>query len=449
LEQSLTSKFPIEFIKELQNHFGEKIAEKTLKALSDTSSVSIRINPLKPIEGFSSDTPIPWSKNGHLLKDRPFFSLDPHFHAGCYYVQESSSMILETLLNKLKPERDGLYLDACAAPGGKSTVLLDYLNNEGFLLSNEVDGKRNSILREIILKWGRLNVGVTSLPTRKFIDLNCAFDLILVDAPCSGEGMFRKDKFALTQWSEKLVQNCAITQKTILNELTPTLKQGGILIYSTCTMNREENEYQIQKLIESGDFEIEEVDLSDYQEHLIEAKIGEKTIGHYLLPGTSTGEGLFISVLRKKTPSENEDYSTKRIQTSFNPPNEGFENLYPQIPKDLVYWELKEELFAVKNHSFIEHLAIPLKMVGLPFYQMKGKNVIPLHGMAMANLGLPSIELDKENSLQYLRKETISLPQNLPKGWALVGFQNKSLGWIKIIDQRSNNYYPSWSRLRN
>tara|TARA_B110000046_G_C12856434_1_gene339917 strand:- start:174 stop:818 length:645 start_codon:yes stop_codon:yes gene_type:complete len=214
-------------------------------------------------------------------------------------------------------------------------------------------------------------------------------------------------------------------------------------------MNRKENEYQIQKLIESGDFEIEEVDLSDYQECLIEAKIGEKTIGYYLLPGTSIGEGLFISVLRKKTPSENKDYSTKRIQTSFNPPNEDFKNQYPQIPKDLVYWELKEELFAVKNHSFIEHLAIPLKMAGLPFYQMKGENVIPLHGMAMANLGLTSIELDKENSLQYLRKETISLRQNLPKGWALVGFQNKSLGWIKIIDQRSNNYYPSWLRLRD
>ena len=444
----MKKEIPVAFIKNLYDHFGDRIAKKTLSALGERSSISIRLNPLKTIERFKDHAQVPWTTKGYILNERPVFSLDPLYHAGSYYVQDSSSMILETILNKVNPDRNGLYLDACASPGGKSTILLDYLDNEGFLIANEVDPKRNSILRENILKWGRLNVGVTSLPTKKFDELHCAFDLILIDAPCSGEGMFRKDAFAIEQWSQKLVESCALTQTNILSELTPTLKEDGVLIYSTCTTNKSENEFQLQTLLETGQFEIIEIDLSAHSKYLIEAKSEGKTIGYYLLPGTSTGEGLFISALRKTTPSIYENSRNNRIKTSFEISHQVSQLAFPEISSDFVYWNLKDEMHAVRNHELVDHFNLPFKMIGLPFYQMKGSNVIPLHGMAMSILDLDHIEIDKENSLRFLRKETISLPRNLKKGWALVGFQNIPLGWIKIIDQRSNNYYPSWLRLR-
>jgi len=444
----LKQKLPSAFIESLHDHFGEQIASKTLNALEKTSSTSIRVNPLKPIDKFSNNIQVPWSKHGYILNERPVFSLDPLYHAGCYYVQDSSSMIVEAILNEIKPNKEGIFLDACAAPGGKSTILLDYLDDNGFLISNEVDPKRNSILRENILKWGRQNVGVTSLPTRKFDELECAFDLMLIDAPCSGEGMFRKDAFAVEQWSQNLVESCALTQKNILNDLAPTLKQGGVLIYSTCTTNQIENEFQVESLIESGNFEIIEIDLSTYNSYIVEAKANNKTIGYYLLPGTSTGEGLFISALKKTSPSRHENGRNNLTKIPFQTPHQEFQKAFPEIATEYAYWNLKDEMYAVKNHATIAHINLPFKMIGLPFYQMKGKNVIPLHGMATSKLGLMQIDLDHENSLRFLRKETISLPRNLKKGWTIVGHKNIPLGWIKIIDQRSNNYYPSWLRLR-
>lgn len=444
----MKNEIPTRFIEKLQNHFGRVIADKTLSALSLKSSISVRVNPMKPTSQFDDQRAVPWSKNGHLLNERPPFALDPLFHAGSYYVQDSSSMILEAILQKIQPSREGLYLDVCAAPGGKSTILLDYLDDEGFLIANEVDPKRNAILRENILKWGRLNAGVTSLPARKFDELECAFDLILIDAPCSGEGMFRKDSFAVSQWSENLVEQCALTQKSILAELLPTLKEGGVLIYSTCTMNREENELQVQKLLDSGTVEPIEIDLSEFSDYLIEANVDNSVIGYYLLPGISTGEGLFISALKKTTASAHEDRRKSRHSTPFQSADVEFQSAFPELPQNLVYWNLKGELHAVMQHEYIEALNLPFKMLGLPCYQMKGENVIPLHGLAMASNGLRAIELSEENSLQFLRKETISLPPNLPKGWCLVSYQNIHLGWVKIIDQRSNNYYPSWLRLR-
>jgi 16S rRNA C967 or C1407 C5-methylase (RsmB/RsmF family) len=329
LERPLKKEIPSAFIENLYDHFGNRIAEKTLSALGERSSISIRLNPLKPIERFKNHAQVPWTTNGFILNERPVFSLDPLYHAGSYYVQDSSSMILETILNKVNLDRNGLYLDACAAPGGKSTILLDYLDNEGFLIANEVDPKRNSILRENILKWGRLNVGVTSLPTKKFDELHCAFDLILIDAPCSGEGMFRKDAFAIEQWSQNLVESCALTQTNILGELTPTLKEGGVLIYSTCTTNKSENEFQLQALLETGQFDIIEIDLSAHSKHLIEAKSEGKTIGYYLLPGTSTGEGLFISALRKTTHSIHENNRNNRIKTAFETSHQEFKLTFP------------------------------------------------------------------------------------------------------------------------
>lgn len=448
LEYTLKKEIPIQFIENLHEHFGASTAKKTLSSLQENSSVSIRVNPLKRTNKYDDEKAVPWSDHGFILNERPSFSLDPLFHAGCYYVQDSSSMIIEKILNKIKPERNGLYLDMCAAPGGKSTILLDYLDEDGFLIANEVDPKRNSILRENILKWGRLNVGVTSLPASKFDILNCAFDLILIDAPCSGEGMFRKDAHAIEQWSSKLVKSCALTQRNILTELTPTLKEGGILIYSTCTTNKNENEFQVQALIESGEFEPVEIDLSEFSEYLVKAQTENQIIGHYLLPGISTGEGLFVSVLRKTSTSANENIRNRKFKTPFDQAHLEFKQAFPNINDNLVYWNLKDEMYAVRNHNLIEHFNLPFKMVGLPYYQMKGKNVIPLHGMAMSNIKMEHIELDEENSLQFLRKETISLPRNLKKGWTIVGFQNNPLGWLKIIDQRSNNYYPSWLRLR-
>ncbi|GAB5538289.1 MAG: rRNA cytosine-C5-methyltransferase [Salibacteraceae bacterium] len=436
---------PVAFVEALREHFPGAIADRVLSQLDAVPSTSVRLNDAKDSNRFRDDDLVPWTKKGRLLSVRPEFSKDPLLHAGAYYVQDSSSMILEHILEQLTVDSDGLLaLDLCAAPGGKSIILSDYLQDKGFLLANEIDQKRNAVLTENLLKWGSTHHAVSQLSAAKLGQLENTFDLVLIDAPCSGEGMFRKDAFARTQWNADLVESCAKTQQDLVQAINPAIRSGGYLIYSTCTMNVRENEEQIKQALQMG-YKLVNIDMSGFEDRIITASNAEDTLGWYLLPGISTGEGLFISVLQK---TRNEDVSDELDGLNL-----------PEFTSDLVVpqgaftnqWSKKDIVYGVADRFWLLSRLpgnMAFKSVGLPVYQAKHTMQIPQHGLAMLPQQNVDIHLDLDQALDYLRGETLRLTVGLSKPWSLVGFENVPLGWVKVVPDRLNNHYPKHFRLR-
>ncbi len=240
--------FPERFIQRIQSQKYIN-ADGLLKALQEPAPVSIRINPSKwNLKPLNSD-PVPWCTTGFYLEKRPSYTLDPLFHSGCYYPQEASGMFIEQVFRQVV--NTGQYirvLDLCGAPGGKSTHLSSLIGIHGLIVANEVIKTRAAVLAENIIKWGGVNTIVTQNDPSAFSGLQGFFDVILVDAPCSGEGMFR-DVVAINEWSEENTLHCSERQRRILSDVWPSLKDNGILIYSTCTFNPGENEENIRWMV--------------------------------------------------------------------------------------------------------------------------------------------------------------------------------------------------------
>ena len=243
---------PTDFIENLHELLLPSEVQQLCQALETTPVTSIRLNDKIDYLTFECDTDeVPWHEEGYYLSERPQFTLDPLFHAGCYYVQEASSMFVENVLQQYV-SRDSVVLDLCAAPGGKSTLISQFLGDEGLLVSNEVVRQRVFILSENIQKWGNGNTVVTHNQAADFgMRLPGVFDCMLVDAPCSGEGMFRKDDGAISEWSQENVDACVVRQRKILQDAWDALRPGGILIYSTCTFNPWENEDNVAWIAET------------------------------------------------------------------------------------------------------------------------------------------------------------------------------------------------------
>ena len=293
---------PEAFIRMLPEEIGPERAKTVLQALSEAPSVSVRLNPARLTAcPFPDAEPVPWSPCGYLLKGRPVFTLDPLFHAGCYYVQDSSAMFVGTLFRRIL-DRFGpgvCVLDLCAAPGGKTTDLAASLR-ERFgdrysLLANEVMHNRFGVLRSNIRTWGDPRVGVVSRDPSAF-SREAVFDIIVADVPCSGEGMFRKDEKAVEDWSPETVDFCAARQRRILSDVWPSLKEGGVLIYSTCTFNRKENDGNVAWIASELGAEI--LDPGDF------APVVRTEHGYALLPGLVPGEGQYAAVLVKNGTPE-------------------------------------------------------------------------------------------------------------------------------------------------
>ncbi len=289
--------FPEGFAPLLSRSVGEEAARAALEALSGTPSVSVRLNPAKLREcPFPGARPVAWSPWGFLLQERPVFTLDPLFHAGCYYVQDSSAMfageVFRRLLDHFSP---GIrVLDLCAAPGGKTTdlgaSLRERFGDDFSLLSNEVMKSRAATLRSNLRSWGDPRIGLTSRDPSAF-GREPSFDLILTDVPCSGEGMFRKDPEALRDWSPETVAFCAARQRRILSAVWPALRPGGILLYATCTFNQAENDENVEWMARELGGEV------------LETAGAPGTLptryGQLLLPGRVPGEGQFVAAVRK------------------------------------------------------------------------------------------------------------------------------------------------------
>jgi 16S rRNA C967 or C1407 C5-methylase (RsmB/RsmF family)/NOL1/NOP2/fmu family ribosome biogenesis protein len=441
--------FPEVFQKRMQATLGEEWT--AFESVHEQPSLtSIRLNPKKQLT--SSTSKIPWTEFGHYLKERPSFTLDPLLHAGAYYVQEASSMFLEQVVKQSVDLNQPLkVLDLCAAPGGKSTHLLSLLNDQSLLISNEVIRSRASILSENIQKWGNTNVVVTNNDPSDFQKLQGFFDLMVVDAPCSGEGLFRKDPDAMKEWSEDNVALCAQRQQRILADVWPALKQNGILIYCTCTYNKKENEENLSWLM--SEKKAESIKLKVESGWGIEEIESNGIFGYRFYPHKVKGEGFFISVIRKKEETHLVSIRTKNHLPP--PPKKIIERLNDWLlhPHEFI---LLDDLIVALPEKFtteINWLAHQLNVVtkGTAIATVKHEKLIPEHALALStelnHKNFTSIELDLPMALAYLRKEAILIGEG-EKGFALVTYQGQSLGWVNLLGNRVNNLYPVNWRVR-
>lgn len=447
----MTVSFPPAFEKRMQTLLKDEW-ERFVQIHQSASPTSIRINPHK-IKSCNEDK-IPWTDFGYYLKARPAFTLDPLFHAGTYYVQEPSSMLLEQAvrqsLDVSKPLR---VLDLCGAPGGKSTHLLSLLSKDSLLVSNEVIRSRTQVLAENIIKWGCSNVVVSNNDPEVFQKLPGFFDLIVVDAPCSGEGLFRKDPGAMQEWSTDHTTLCSHRQRRILKDVWPALKENGILIYSTCTYNPEENENNLAWLAQQES--ILSVPLKLEPDWKIKPVQSGNLIGYQCFPHTVIGEGFFLAAIRKTSQQ-----TEIKIRSGKN---------FHQAPKKIVEqintWVLHPEHFRIiqqqdllillpeERFDELNFLSQQLHIVskGTALAEIKHEKLIPEHALALSihlnKKRFACFDLSLDEALLYLRKEALNLVDT-EKGFALVTYQNQPLGWINRLGNRINNLYPAAWRIR-
>lgn len=431
------------------------------EALLGDPAVSIRLNRSKvPID--VPYEPVPWATNAYYLEERPAFTFDPLFHCGGYYVQEASSMFVEQAVRQHIGEAH-VALDLCAAPGGKSTLLRSLLPEDAVLVSNEVMRSRAQVLTENITKWGHPRCIVTSNYPADFTPLGPLFDLILVDAPCSGEGMFRKDEVAVTEWSPENVAICRQRQREILTDIWPTLRPGGLLVYSTCTFNTEEDEENVRWMMEELGAELLPVDV-DPAWGITPSLIPDVPHAYRFMPGRTRGEGFFLAVVRKRA-DDNVDvslYPKKRAASvTASKKRDAMKSSviasWLAAPDSYVYKEESNGIVAIPTdmEQLCTLLASHLRLLktGIALAEVKGRDIIPTHELAMSTAlntdAFPSCELGYTDVLHYLRREAIVLPSKMPRGFVLVTWRGLPLGFVKNIGNRANNLYPQEWRIRS
>jgi 16S rRNA C967 or C1407 C5-methylase (RsmB/RsmF family) len=419
-------------------------AGSLLRALQEPTPVSIRMNPAKP--SVQAGAPVPWCAQGLYLDQRPIFTLDPFFHAGAYYVQEASSMLLEQAVaaSGAWPD-DPIALDLCAAPGGKSTHLASLIPRRALLIANEPVRSRQAVLQENLWKWGRGNVVVTAAEPDEFRPLGAFCDLILVDAPCSGEGMFRKDAHARAQWGQNLVEGCALRQRSILDAAWALLRPGGHLIYSTCTWETSENEDQVQYLTERG-----AVVVPVPVDPAWGVQVGDHGLRCY--PHRVRGEGFFIAVVRKQAEPAG----------TVLPAWPGHDASHVESPvRDWLKYPEQQCILETGNGQHVldkrwkalaDRLSSTVGMLapGVPAAVRKGHQWLPHPALALNDVlnadAFRVLDLDLMGIRQYLRGET--LPAEEAEGPALVRHEGLPLGWVNGAGKRYNNRWHAPWRIR-
>ncbi|MFY0254010.1 RNA methyltransferase [Chitinophaga sp. 30R24] len=425
---------------------------------------SLRLNPAKTgtpeiaqevLQSLSSSgvSKVPWSSEGYYLPARPSFTFDPYFHAGAYYVQEASSMFLEQAVRATVDLTTPLkVLDLCAAPGGKSTLLQSLISPDSLLVANEVIKARAALLSDNITKWGAANVVVTNNDPRDFSRLPGYFDLVVVDAPCSGSGLFRRNPELIAEWSPENVTLCSQRQQRIMADVLPAVKENGIVIYSTCSFSAAEDEEILDWL--ASHFELENIIVPlEEKWHIVTTVTNKRNCtGYRFYPDQLKGEGFFIACFRKRSGESVRNGKAPK-PTLANAKQRDVMAPWTNVPADYQYWQHQEEIL----------LLPPLLAAAMPFLQQQlyirkagvkagqpgAKELIPDHQLALSGLvseQLPAVSLELPQALQYLRKEDPGIDTHV-RGWALVKYKGMSLGWAKFLPNRMNNYYPKELRI--
>lgn len=436
-------KLPQEFTDRMRLQLGNNEYQEFESALLDNASISVRLNKKKYPFSLACEK-VNWCSDAYFLPERPLFASDPFWHAGVYYVQESSSMLLEQVFlsaRKLLPDTSIKVLDLCAAPGGKSTHIASLLEENDILVCNEVIKSRVPVLAENLRKQGYPNTIICSADSSDFEKLGEVFDIIIIDAPCSGEGLFRKDNNAILEWSPENVKTCELRQKRILESAIKCLKKGGILIYSTCTYNPGENEDQIKSLTESG-FEAIKFTVNT-----------EQYSSFNCFPHRFRGEGFFIVALQKTTSHTitNTSVSKKLIK-----PIKAQEEWLKGIQDDLPLYAFENQILIGKEELFRfldeELSGIYCYAVGTILGSLKEKLFFPSeylpYSLLLKRGEYPEIEIDAEQALKYFNKNP--LPFNgKDKGFVMLHFKDVVVGLGKYAGNRINNLFPTEWKLRN
>ncbi|MEA4840915.1 MAG: rRNA cytosine-C5-methyltransferase [Bacteroidales bacterium] len=463
---------PEAFVKQIRELSGDE-SDALIAALEQPVPVSVRYNPFKNSENPRTD-PVLWSSTGVYLKERPAFTFDPLLHAGCYYVQEASSMFLEQALREALRISGGdavRMLDLCAAPGGKSTLAASILPKDSLLVANELIRTRANILAENVIKWGSPEVVVTQSDPSSFSRLADFFDIILTDVPCSGEGMFRKDQGAISEWSADNVRLCAHRQRDILSHCWAALRPGGCLIYSTCTYNTSENEDNIHWICQELGARLLEIPV-ETEWNITGSLNPDFNAAHFpvyrFLPHQTKGEGFFLALLQK-TGSDTEAFvkdkgiKNNSVKKNAGKPVNSFEfsgsirNLLVNPENYDFSYDRRGRIRALlkKHIAMISCLEERLRIVhaGIVLGEMKGKDLLPDISLALSKDlhrdAVKSFELDLRQAVSYLRGEAMVLPDSGPLGWVLMCYQGHPLGWMKNIGHRANNAYPNEWRIRS
>ena len=443
------------FVKRMHDLLADE-AESVLKALAEEPVVSVRLNPAKCTFGCVGES-VPWATDGFYLDGRKAFTFDPLFHAGCYYVQEASSMFLEQVVRQYIAE-PVTALDLCAAPGGKSTLLRSVLPKDSLLVSNEVIPARAQVLMENMVKWGHPDGIVTSGTPADFGALPSFFDVIVADVPCSGEGMFRKDPVAVAEWSEENVETCWRRSRGIIADCWEALKEGGLLVYSTCTFNLKEDEENVRWICE--ELGAEALPLKTLPEWGITGNLlgeADSFPVYRFLPGRTRGEGFFLALMRKLSAPKAS--MPKKQKNRPNPKAQPIPQECRNWICDAVSYEWKSEKNSIVALSercvaAFPALAQQVKVLyaGVAVAEWKGRDVVPTTSLALSNLlcreAFPIVEVSYFEALAYLRKEALTFSSDAPRGYVLLTFRGVPLGFVKNVGNRANNLYPSEWRIR-
>lgn len=396
-------------------------------------------------------TPVPWSQYGYYLSQRPSFTFDPQFHAGCYYVQEASSMFIEQALVQLVDLSQPLrVLDLCAAPGGKSTHIQSLLSPQSLLVSNEVIRQRSVVLTDNIIKWGCSNVFVTNNDPRAFQNVPGFFDVMVVDAPCSGSGLFRKDSEAIGEWSLNNVALCSQRQQRILADALPALKEGGLLVYSTCSYSLEEDEAIMDWLAE--EMEMENLPLETVQEGIVVSTAARSSaVGYRFYPDKIEGEGFFLTCFRKKSESITVRMKVSKPEVASAREKKIVEDWIDAEGQEIL--RFRNNLIALPFHFLQDFMVLAthlnIQYAGVALGEIFKEKLVPHHALAQSILlsrNVKTLEISFAEAIKYLQRQDVSLqPQSI--GWQLVRYREKALGWINALQNRVNNYYPKEIRI--
>ena len=440
-------KLPEAFLEQLRGLLPDEWEALASAITTSEPSVAVRVNDARGVEVPDGAPRVPWCGQGYYLNDRPAFTFDPDWHAGRYYVQDASSMFIALVIKCLihEPVR---YLDLCAAPGGKTTAAMQALPQGSLVVANEIVPPRARVLADNVIRWGNPRCVVTSNAPAQMGKFEGFFDVIAADVPCSGEGMMRKDDEAVSQWSPALVEQCAQRQREILTDVWPALRPGGLLIYSTCTYNREENE-------QMADFIVNELGAKSLEVPIepswnIHPAIGSAIHAYRFMPHRVDGEGLFMTVFRKDGDDSRQDVRIKE-KTSKKADETGKKWL--SVP-DTFFIEQQGDLniaLPLDIHREVVALRAALNVLhaGVELATVMGRKSVPHHALAMSMMradgAFPVCEVDYPTALRYLRGESITV--HGPRGHVLIAHNGAVLGFANNLGNRANNLYPKPQRI--
>ena len=454
---------PEKFVATLTAELGAEECQALCAALDTPATVAIRLHPDKASTAAAGARPIAWSDGGYYLDERPSFTTDPAFHAGAYYVQEPSSQFVGYLLRPIverTPRLRILYL--CAAPGGKSTLYSSLVGCDGLVVANEINRQRAAVLADNVRKWGVGNVAVTNNDPAHFAGFEQWFDVVAVDAPCSGEGMFRKTPEARDEWNDGSAAMCAERQLKILQDIWPTLRADGTIIYSTCTFNRTEDEGLLERFSEwVGEDELEAADEVSVGDDwgIVCGRVGVWQTFRFM-PHRAEGEGFFAAIARKSSNAGGKSRNPKSRKTIFSAPDK-------KSVAELERWvkEPKQMKWAAINDTYYGYysshaddmrvLAESMTVIhsGVCMGQIFKGKLKPEHSLAMFTglntSAIPMVEVGRDMALDYLRRSDIGVTEQMVEGINLLCYEGLPLGWIKRVGNRSNNLYPNSLRILN